>query len=177
MSTTSNMVLNKKIIIIGCGGSGKTTFAKELSKKTGFPVVHLDQLYWRAGWKHASQAEFDSLLKDELVKDSWIMDGNFNRTIQERVKYCDAIIYFDFPRITCLLGVIKRVLTNYGKTRTDMGVDCPEKFDMEFLKWVWNFNKNNRDEYYKILSNSKDRDIFIVHTHKECRKLINQLDG
>ena len=175
MSIISNTVRNKKIMIIGCGGSGKTTFARQLSEKTGLPVVHLDKLFWREGWSHASREEFDLLIKIELVKDSWIMDGNFNRTIQERLIYCDTIIYFDFPRIVCLLGVIKRVLTNYGKTRPDMGVDCPEKFDIEFLKWVWNFNKNNRAEYLRILSSSKNRDIFIVHTHKQCRELINQL--
>lgn len=166
---------NKKIIIIGCGGSGKSTLARNLGENLNIPVIHLDQLYWRKGWTPISNEDFDSLLNKELLKDSWIIDGNFSRTLENRLKYCDTVIYLDFSCITCLLGVLKRVITNYGKTRPDMGDDCPEKFDMEFLKWIWDFNKVHRDNYHKLLSNMKNKDIFILHKRKEYKNLLNQL--
>jgi len=97
---------NNKIMIIGCGGSGKSTLAKRLGEKLNLPIIHLDQLFWRSGWKQVSSEEFDSLLHNELSKDFWIIDGNFNRTIQDRLKYCDMVIYLDYSRFICL-GILK----------------------------------------------------------------------
>lgn len=165
----------KRIMIIGCGGSGKSTLAIKLSEKLNIPVVHLDKLYWRAGWKHVSSEEFDNLLQAQLVKEKWIMDGNFNRTIEKRIEYCDGIIYLDFSRFICLCGVLKRILKNYGRTRKDMGMDCPEKFDYEFVKWIWSFNKKYRYKYYEILSKVKDKKVYILHSRRECTELLIQL--
>ena len=37
----------KRVIVIGCPGSGKTTFAEKLHKNTGLPLFHLDAI-WHA---------------------------------------------------------------------------------------------------------------------------------
>ena len=92
----------KRILIIGNAGSGKTTFAKALANKTQLPLVHLDKLYWRGTWEHTTREEFDAILQNELENGEWIIDGNFNRTIPHRLKYCDTVFYFDLPVITCL---------------------------------------------------------------------------
>lgn len=39
----------KRILILGCGGAGKSTLARRLGAATGLPVVHLDGLYWQPG--------------------------------------------------------------------------------------------------------------------------------
>ena len=135
----------ERILIIGCGGSGKSTLARQLGEKLNLPVVHLDKLFWKPGWVESSKEEIDAKIMEEISKPQWIMDGNFNRTMPVRIKYCDAVIYLDFSRFACLRGVLKRVLTTYGKVRPDMGDGCPERFDWEFLKWVWNFKKNKRE--------------------------------
>ena len=136
----------ERILIIGCGGAGKSTLARQLGDKLNIPVVHLDKLFWKPGWVEMPKDEFDALLRQEMAKERWIMDGNFNRTLPERIARCDTMIYLDFSRFACLCGVIKRVLTTYGKVRPDMGDGCPERIDWEFLKWVWNFNKNANQE-------------------------------
>ena len=82
------------------------------------------------------------------------MDGNFNRTIPERLERCDTVIYLDFSRLACGRGVIKRIVTTHGTVRPDMGEGCPERIDFEFLKWVWNFNKNKRERYYQQLKDT-----------------------
>lgn len=120
---------NKRIIIIGCCGSGKSTLARKLNQKLNIPVVHLDKLFWRSGWKSVLNEEFDSLLNNELQKQNWIIDGNFNRTLETRLDYADTVIYLDYSRIVCMWSIIKRVILNYGKTRSDMGENCPERFD------------------------------------------------
>lgn len=142
----------ERILIIGCGGAGKSTLARQLGEKLSVPVVHLDKLYWKPGWVQESREEFDRKLTQELEKSKWIIDGNFNRTMPQRLQKCDTILYLDFSRWACLRGVIKRILTTYGTVRPDMGEGCPERFDLEFLRWVWNYNKNNREQNYRLLS-------------------------
>ena len=165
----------ERIIIIGCGGAGKSTLARRLGEKLGLPVVHLDKLFWRPGWVQVSQEEFDALLRVELAKERWIMDGNFNRTIPERVERCDTIIYLDFNRFTCLWGVVKRLLTNIGKVRPDMGEGCPEKVDLEFLKWIWNFNKNKRESYYRILNEAEHAETIVLKNRRMVKKFLKSL--
>lgn len=163
----------ERIVIIGCGGSGKSTLARQLGEKLDLPVVHLDRLFWRPGWVQVSQEEFDKLHQAELAKDKWIMDGNFNRTIPERIQRCDTVIYLDFSRIACLLGVLKRVITTYGKTRPDMGEGCPERIDWEFLKWVWNFNKNKRERNYKLLNEAAHAETVVLKNRRAVKRFIN----
>lgn len=165
----------KRIIIIGCGGAGKSTLARQLGEKLGLPVVHLDKLFWKPGWVQVSQEEFDDLHRMELAKDRWIMDGNFNRTMPERIARCDTIIYLDFSRFACLRGVLKRVLTTYGTVRPDMGEGCPERIDWEFLKWVWNFNKNKRQRYYQLLNEVTHAETIVLKNRRAVKRFLDGL--
>ena len=88
----------ERILIIGCSGSGKSTLARALKEKLGLPVVHLDQLWWKPGWKNVTVEEFDSRLAMALNMDRWIIDGNYSRTMEARLAKCDTIIYLDFSR-------------------------------------------------------------------------------
>lgn len=165
----------ERIVIIGCGGAGKSTLARQLGEKLGIPVVHLDKLFWNPGWVEKSQEEFDVLHRQELAKEKWIMDGNFNRTMPQRIARCDTVIYLDFSRIACLLGVLKRVLTTYGKVRPDMGEGCPERIDFEFLKWVWSYNKNKRERNYKLLNEAQHAETIVLKNRRAVRKFLAQL--
>lgn len=163
----------ERILIIGCGGAGKSTLARQLGEKTGLPVVHLDKLYWRPGWQHVTREEFDKLLDEVLAQGAWIMDGNFNNTIEKRIARCDTVIYMDFSRFSCLMGVVKRILTTYGTVRPDMGEGCPERFDLDFMKWVWNFNRIKREDYYKLLNETDGIEKIVLKNRRAVRKFLN----
>lgn len=165
----------ERIIIVGCGGAGKSTLAQQLGAKTGLPVIHLDKLFWKPGWEEREPEEFDSILREEMARDRWIMDGNFNRTMPERLSRCDTVIYLDYHRLTCLLGVIKRVLTTHGTVRPDMGEGCPERIDFEFLKWVWNFKKNKRSRYYEQFGKATHARVLIFKNRRQTRKFLGSL--
>ena len=133
-----------RIVVIGCPGGGKTTFARKLSAKLDLPLTHLDALWWRDGWTHVTREEFDRLHGEALAGDRWIIDGNFSRTMDARLARCDGVFYLDYPRIVCLTGVIRRFAQYRGQTRPDMGGRCPERLDREFLRYIWTFNRKNR---------------------------------
>lgn len=166
----------QRIVIIGSGGAGKSTLARQLGEKLRLPVVHLDQLFWKPGWVETTQEEFDEKLARELAKPAWIMDGNFNRTIPQRLERCDTVIYLDFHRVTCLFGVLKRILTSYGKTRPDMAEGCPERLDLDFLKWVWNFNRDGkRERYYRLLNEAEDVQTIVLKNRRMVKRFLASL--
>ena len=146
--------------------------ARQLGEKMHIPVVHLDQLFWKPGWQISTEEEFDEKLASELAKPQWIMDGNFNRTMPTRIERCDTIIYLDFSRITCLLGVLKRIITNYGTVRLDMGEGCPERFDWEFLQWVWNYNKKNREKNYRLLNEAEGVETIVLKNRRMVKRFL-----
>ena len=165
----------ERILIIGNAGSGKTTFAKELARKLSLPLVHLDRLYWCGNWEHLSREEFDTLLQNELEKPQWIIDGNYSRTMELRLQKCDTVIWLDYNRFVCIWGWLKRVIRNWGKSRPDMGPQCNERLDMEFAKWLWTFNGKNRGKYYQILSQQKDKEIYIFKNRRQLQKFLREL--
>ena len=162
-------------MIIGCSGSGKSRLARELKERLGLPLIHLDQLWHKDGWKHITREEFDSRLAMALNMDRWIIDGNYSRTIPQRLSQCDTIIYLDFERWECLLGVFQRILLYRGKVRPDMADGCPERFDWEFIKFVWNFNKNNRVMNYTYLAQAKHAKQIVLKNRREVKAFLNGL--
>lgn len=166
----------ERVMIIGCGGSGKSTLARQLGEKLGLPVVHLDKIWWAPGnWQHRDRKEFDAILQTEMEKPRWIMDGNFNRTMEARLEKCDTVIYLDFDRITCLLSWVRRVITHWGKARPDMAEGCTEWFDPEMAGWIWNFNKTHRNRYYALLAEQSGKTVHIFKNRRQVRKFLESL--
>ncbi len=165
----------ERILIIGCGGAGKSTLARQLGEKTGLPVVHLDSIFWLPDWAEMDRDTFDNRIREEMAKEKWILDGNYNRTLPERIARCDTIIYLDFPRIVCLYGIFKRLLTNLGKTRPDMGKGCKEKIDWQFVCWVWNYNKNKRERNYRLLNEATHAETIVLKNRRAVKKFLNSL--
>ncbi|MBE6982643.1 MAG: topology modulation protein [Ruminococcaceae bacterium] len=165
----------ERIIIIGCPGSGKSTLARELGDKLDLPVVHLDRLWWTKGWKNVSREEFDVRLDNALALDSWIIDGNYSRTMDARLAKCDTIIWLDYSRWTCLWGVFQRVLRNFGKNRPDMPEGCPERFDWEFVKYIWNFNKNNRVLNATHIAKNRHAKAVVLKNRREKQAFLESL--
>ena len=165
----------ERILIIGCSGAGKSTLARALHKKLGLPVVHLDQLWWREGWQNVSREEFDRQLDLALEMDRWIIDGNYSRTMEVRLQQCDTIIYLDFTRWACLWGMCQRVFGSYGKVRPDMAKGCPERFDWDFVKWIWNFNKQNRVRNYTWIAKTKHAKAIVLKNRREVKHFLGSL--
>lgn len=166
----------ERVIIIGCGGAGKSTLARKLGEKTGLPVVHLDQIWWSPGnWLHLEREEFDIRLQAELEKPRWILDGNFNRTLETRLKECDTVIYLDYPRLVCLKNWVGRVIKNRGRARADMAEGCCEWFDPQMAKWIWEFNRKNRPRYLELLKNGEGKRVYILKSRRQANEFLKKL--
>jgi len=164
----------ERILILGCGGAGKSTLAAELGAVTGLPVIHLDRLYWKPGWEHLSREEFRVVLDEALAGERWIIDGDYDHTLAYRLEHCDAVALLDYSTVTCVLGVMRRWLTNWGKTRSSMTEGCPERLDGDFLRWVAGYRRSRRPAHIELLREASRRDdpprIYILKNRRQSRK-------
>ena len=166
----------ERILIIGSGGSGKSTLARQLGEKTGLPVVHLDKLFRHPGWVESSKEEIDAKIMQAISEPRWILDGNYNRTLPKRLEKCDTVIYLDFSRFACLMGVVKRILTTFGTVRPDMAEGCPERFDWEFLRWVWNFSRKHREKYYRMLNETEGIEKIVLKNRRAVKQFLKEVE-
>ncbi|OZU87858.1 AAA family ATPase [Virgibacillus indicus] len=165
----------KKVVIIGGSGAGKSTLAQTLGKKLELPIYHLDAIHWQPGWVPLSREQFIKETEKVLERDTWIIDGNYGSTMEQRLQQADTVIFLHYSTIRCLYGITKRRIAYRNKTRPDMGKDCPEKLDWEFFQWVLKFNRTKTPAIYERLSTLRDTDIHIFKNRKELQKYIQTL--
>jgi adenylate kinase family enzyme len=138
------MKLMRRVLVLGCGGAGKSTFARRLGAATGLPVVHLDARYWRAGWVGTRVEDWRRIVTELIAEDAWILDGNYAGTLDLRVPACDTAIFLDAGRVTCLGRVIKRRIQFHGRARPDVPAGCEELLGGAFLRWIWRYPRRGR---------------------------------
>ena len=164
------MYTMRKVIVIGCPGSGKSTFARKLRALTGLPLYHLDMMYWNEDKTTVEREVFDARLKDAMAGSTWIIDGNYARTMEIRLAGCDTVFFLDYPTEVCLEGIESRK----GKSRSDMPW-TENSSDDEFVSFVKNYNENNRPEVIKLLEKYSDKNIFVFHSRAKSEKFLSEL--
>lgn len=153
----------KRILIIGCSGAGKSTLARQLADMTKLPLIHLDQLFWQPHWVPTDRALFRANMLTELQKPAWIIDGNFDSTLDLRMQYADCIIFLDYRTDICIRRILRRYITNVGKTRPDMTSGCNEKLDIEFLQWIMRYKKDVQSHIVQKLAATPITSIILTH--------------
>lgn len=127
----------KRVMIIGGAGAGKSTLGRLLAAKTGLSLYHIDHIHYRPGWDERLPEEKDVLCHEVHMKEEWIFEGGHSRTIDERIERADTVIWLDMPVWIRLKRCLWRTIKNYGKTRPDLPENCPERFDLEFYRFIW----------------------------------------
>ena len=158
----------KRVLVIGSSGAGKSTLARRLSEKTGLKIIHLDKLYWKPNWIEPEKDAWKATLEKVMQAEAWIMDGNFSGSLDIRLQACDTVIFLEMPRAVCVYRILKRVAFSYKKTRSDMAENCPEHFDWEFLKWIWDFSNRSKPKIEERLKHfGREKTIIRLRSKKE----------
>lgn len=159
-----------QIIVIGCPGAGKSTFSRNLRDKLSLPLHYLDMLWHKPDKTNYTREEFDKKLSSILKTDKWIIDGNYNRTLEMRLIACDTVFLLDFPTEVCLQGVESRI----GTKREEMPW-VEEEFDSEFKDWIINFANDKLPYIYELLNKYNDKNIIIFKSREELNRYLSEL--
>ena len=162
----------KKIIVIGCPGSGKSTLSRKLHNITEIPLYHLDMMFWNEDKTTVEKSVFVKRLSEVLIKDSWIIDGNFSSTMECRMNECDTVIFLDYPTDVCLDGVEKR----RGKPRGYIPWIETEE-DEEFTEFIKTFNVSRKPAILALLDKYKEKNILIFKSREEADRFLNTCEG
>lgn len=158
----------RRMIVIGCPGAGKSTFARKLRDKTGLPLYYLDRIWHLPDRTTVTRDEFDAELMEILRSDSWIIDGNYGRTLEMRLRYCDTVFFLDYPLEVCLAGAKERV----GRKREDIPW-VEEKLDEDFRQWIIDFPKTKIPQIYELLGQyGKGKEIHIFRSREDADKYL-----
>jgi adenylate kinase family enzyme len=164
----------RRILVVGSGGSGKSTLSTRLGKVLGLPVIHLDQLYWKPGWVESGKIEWAETVRKTIGQETWILDGNYSGTLAQRMEACDTVVFLDVSRFVCLWRVLSRIVRYHGTARPDMPDGCPEKFDIPFLLWVWNYPARTRPGVLSLLSKyGSTRNVICLRTGKDVESFLS----
>ena len=163
----------QRVLVIGSGGSGKSTVAAQLGELLNLEVHHLDKFFWSAGWVKPEPDEWIKTVTDLIERDSWVMDGNYSGTLELRLRKCDTIVFLDLPRVLCLWRIVKRFLLYRNRNRPDVAEGCPEKLDFEFVSWVWNYPRRSRPKVIKLLrEHAVEKQVFWLRSRNEVKKFL-----
>ena len=167
----------RRVVVIGSGGAGKSTLACQLGWELDLPVVHLDQCYWRAGWRPTDPISWEALQQRLVAADAWILDGNYLSTLELRLESADTVVFLDLPAWRCAWRATWRALTGRGAANTAAG--CPERLDLRhlgFLCYIWRFPKNGRPRVVQRLAGcGQTTTIWRLTTPAQVRRFLRQL--
>lgn len=167
----------ERVLVIGCSGSGKSTLAQALSSLFALPYISMDRdVFWMPGWTQRPRAEALQIVVRAVAQPRWIMDGTSPGTLPLRLPRTDLVLWLRPRRHVSLYGVISRWLRFRGRTRPEMAENCPERVMLEFLSYIWNFEKTESPEIeQKLADYGSEVPVFVVRSHAETRILLEHV--
>ncbi|MEM9666309.1 MAG: DNA topology modulation protein [Bacteroidota bacterium] len=166
----------QRILVIGSGGAGKSTLARQLGRRLGLPVIHLDQHYWQPGWVETPRAVWQERVRQLIQRERWVMDGNYSGTMEMRLAAADTIVFLDTPRWRCLWQATRRYLRFRGRSRPDMSPGCPERLPLAFLWWIWRYPRARRPGLLaRLQAVEPSQRVVVVRSTREARRFLNSV--
>ncbi|WP_410813249.1 topology modulation protein [Micromonospora sp. 067-2] len=138
-----------RIAIIGCGGSGKSTVARQLARILDTPLTHLDATYYDEHWNPLPQGEFAARQEKLVAGERWIIEGNYAGTLPIRLAAADTVIFLDLPARTCLWGIAQRRWRYRGGQHHQDGVY--DRITWNFVRYLLGYRRTMRPRVQNLV--------------------------
>ena len=149
------------MVILGRGGAGKSTLARQLAAVTGLPVTELDMLFWQPGLTAAAPVEWQARQAELVRRDAWILDGDlgpYDSALDARLRAADTIIVLDFSVLRCAWRTVLR-----GRERAD------------YWRWVWTYRRQSLPGILAaIRRDAPQAKLYVLRHPRTVRRLLAQ---
>lgn len=163
-----------RIVIIGCGGSGKTTIANQLGEALDAPVTHLDVIYYDDEWNPLPQEKFAAAQEDLVAAPRWVIDGNYASTMPIRLAAADTVIFLDLPARTCLWGITQRRRRYRGAQHDRDGVY--DRITWNFITYIWNYRKTMAPRVRRLIAqHATNATVHIPRSRRAANRVVADL--
>lgn len=162
------------MLVVGCSGGGKSTLARALSAALDLPYISMDRaFFWLPGWVLRERSQIREMIGEAVAQERWIMDGTSPGTFDLRLPRADLVIWLRLPRLACLANVVRRRIRYAGRTRPEMAEGCPEKLDLEFLRYIWSFEEKMSPQIDAALrSGDGSPPVFVLTSRRDAEMLL-----
>lgn len=168
----------QRVMVVGCSGGGKSTLSQKLVRTFGLRYISMDrEVFWLPGWQARPREEQRERIATIISEERWLMDGSNASSFDLRLPRSDIVLWVRMPRWRCLWGAISRAVKGYGKVRPEMAEGCPERLDLDFLRYIWNFEQRHAPIFERNFAlYGPDVPVFQLKSRKQFRRLLDLLD-
>ena len=173
--------IGRRVLVIGMAGSGKSTFSRALSSRTGLPVIHLDLHYWKPGWVKPSESEWREKQRRLLASEAWIADGNYYETLDLQLVRAETVVVLDTPWWICAGRAFARGLRKAGG---EMPEGCEDSVRRRLRdEWgivgrVWRRRRSDPERARAIVSqHGSHAAIRVLGSKRDAKRFLSSLNG
>jgi adenylate kinase family enzyme len=164
----------ERVAIVGCGGSGKSYVARELGRLLDLPVIHMDAVYFDDQWNPLPMERFEAVQSGLVAASRWVIDGNYNSTVQVRLEAADTVVFMDLPTSVCLWGILSRQL-RHGRGQNDQN-GVYNRITGDVLRYVLSYRRKMRPRVLaKIDRHASGAHVIALTSRRQTRRFLRQV--
>ncbi len=168
-----------RIIIIGNGGTGKSTLGEKLGKILNLKVTHLDKMTYKPGWIRVDEGEFRKQLSEIISERNWIVEGwSYHSTLRMRLEASTIIIYLKYSIFICYRNALLRHIKYFYRQNPYDPPDSPIlKKTNKMIKAMWKVYKEYEPQLQEMLKEfESEKRILVFENRNELNRFVKKIE-
>jgi adenylate kinase family enzyme len=172
--------VGRRVLVTGLAGSGKSTFSRALSAKTGLPWICLDLHYWKPGWVKPSDDEWREEQRALLAGEAWIADGNYHETLDVRLERAETVVVLDTRWWICAGRAFLRGFRKPGELPEgcDDSVRRRLRDEWRLVGVVWRNRRSEPERERAIITqHGSHAALHVLRSRRAAKEFLSSLNG